>query len=165
MDKSTSGRVSAACVVLALAGTAAALAATGLPVLDPSGNTTGTAYTFTAAGAAKTMETPPPAGSAIRVGGTLTIFQDQGENSFDADMLLDTDGDTVPDRELHCDGRVGSGRFGLRCEDNDGMGDISFVLAGRALMLGNGKVVLREATGSGFTEDSVFKVNLKATQY
>ncbi len=157
-------RLGAALLLLLLTGASALFAATGLPVLDPSGGSTGTGYSLVISGSARPIDAPPSGVSQFRVIGTLLLFQDQADDHFDAEMEVDTDEDSVLDRSLICHGIVGNGRFGLHCDEDDGGADLKLSVTGRAIMLPTGRITLRDVTGVGYTPDDLLKLAIKGTQ-
>lgn len=152
-------------LALALASAAPVLAsADGQPRLDPSNGTTGTDYIFVMLVSARSMD--PSEGPFLRTfRGRFTLLQDAGTGEFDVvNMTVDTDNDGLSDRTLSCDGRVGRGRFGMRCSEDDGLEDVRVVIAGRAVVLTGGRLALRKASGRGFTEDHILAVAFAATE-
>lgn len=153
-------------VTLALTFVAASWAlagADGLPRLDPSNGTTGTAYIVVIPTSSFTMD--PTLNSGTFTGrGTMTIFQDPGTAELDADLTLDLNQDHIVDRAFTCSGFVGMRRFGLRCSDDDGLGEFKLLVNGNATILDNGKLALRKATGRGFTDTSSLRFGFQATE-
>lgn len=152
--------VSAALCALAMPALASA---DGLPRLDPTNGSSGTAYSFTMNGASKSMD-PALQGGTISWNGGLLLYQDVGSADFQADMDLDTNKDGIPDRTLACDGLVGSRRFSMRCTRNDGLGELRILMTGRAIILGNGNLALRLAGGRGYADTHTFMFSFQATQ-
>jgi hypothetical protein len=141
----------------------ASAAADGVPQLDPTFQNNGTTYDFTMPGSSRSMD-PVLTGGAFTWRGTLLLQQDQGVSDFNADMTVDTNGDGSPDRDFSCTGRVGNGRFGMRCNDSDGLENVRLNLSGRAVVLDSGRLSLRKASGSGFTETYTFIFSFNAVQ-
>ena len=162
MNSTRFGRLVFACGLALSVGAPLRADSDGLPRLDPSNGTTGTDYDFVMPVAARSMD-PGELGFSRTFRGTFTLSQNAGEGDFDiTSMEVDTDGDGQPDRTLACDGRVGRGRFGIRCSEDDGLGDIRLVIAGRAAILTGGRLALRRATGRGFTESQVLALGFSA---
>lgn len=137
--------------------------ADGLPRLDPSNGTSGTAYTVVMPASSFTMD-PALVSSTFTARGTLTLFQDPGSAELDGDLQLDLNQDTILDRAFRCSGYVGMRRFGLRCSDDDGLGDFKLNMNGNAVILDNGKLALRKASGRGFTDTASLRFAFQATE-
>jgi len=141
----------------------AVASADGVPHLDPTNNNNGTTYTFTMPGVSRSMD-PALAGAQFTWKGSVLVFQDFGASSFDAEMDLDVNRDGITDRTLSCSGMVGNRRFSMRCSQNDGNGELRFLVTGRAVTLDNGSVSLRKAGGRGYTDTNTFAVAFQATE-
>ncbi|MBI3448920.1 MAG: hypothetical protein HY049_08415 [Acidobacteria bacterium] len=139
----------AAIVVLA---SLPALAQSGSPQLDPTNNSTGTAYTISIQGSAKPLDPSAGKGATGKLVGTMTIFQSAAAPDFTADMLLDTNGDGNPTAPLTCDGSVGSGRVGFSCQGVAENGDDVFIMVLGKAVSHAGKVTFLAAKGLGFTD-------------
>lgn len=137
--------------------------ADGLPRLDPTNGGSGTAYSFKMTGATKSMD-PALQGGTISWNGGLLLYQNGGSAALQADMDLDTNKDGIPDRTLACDGIVGSMRVSMRCTRNDGLNELRLMLTGRAIILDNGNLALRQASGRGYTDTHTFMFSFQATQ-
>ncbi|HET9480136.1 MAG TPA: hypothetical protein VFP98_00125 [Candidatus Polarisedimenticolia bacterium] len=153
----------AALMIGALAIPMATADADGLPRLDPTNSLPGILYDVLIAGKMFSMGTGPQSRDFSYLG-TLLIMQDIASAELDGELVLDTDRDGTPDRLLDCDGYVGRGRFGVRCSDDDGLGDLRVIATGRALVLDNGRLALRKAQGRAFSENETFTFGLRATQ-
>src|SRR5262245_17281238 len=148
--------------ILALAMPAVA-SADGVPHLDPTNSNEGTTYTFTMPGVSRSMD-PALAGTQFTWKGSMLVFQDFGSASFDAEMDLDLNRDGITDRTLSCSGMIGNKRFSMRCSQNDGNGELRFLVTGRAVTLDNGNISLRKSGGRGYTDTSTFAVAFQAPE-
>jgi hypothetical protein len=151
------------CAVFFVAVGSVFAAADGVPQLDPTLGGSGTDYTVSMNGASHSMD-PVLTGGAFAWKGTMNLTQDAGVPDVRADLLLDLNGDGTMDRQLSCSGMVGNNQFGMRCSDNDDLGEFRLSVTGKAVILDSGKLSLRKAAVRGYTDTYNFLSSFVAIQ-